>query len=126
MKSKYKVRIYKYVLTIMVMLAFMSIPAMAAPNPSIDANGLSPSSKNVGDSGFTLSVTGNNYDNTALVMFGTTTLVTTFVDNKHLTAIVPSANLVTAGTILIKVHRNSDGKESGTMRVRSIKERGTT
>ena len=69
--------------------------------PSI--TGLTPSSIVAGSAGFTLTVTGNNFPQNAVVLFGGTALPTTWVDLNQLTATVASAQVLNAGVVPVTV-----------------------
>jgi hypothetical protein len=64
---------------------------------------LSPTSVTAGAAQFTLTVNGNNFATDAEVRWGTTPLVTTFVNAGQLTAIVPASLVTTPGTAAITV-----------------------
>ena len=71
------------------------------PTPSITT--ISPTIGTRGGSGLTLTVTGSNFIDGAVVKFGSTSLSTTFASSTSLTADVAAAQLVTAGTFSITV-----------------------
>src|SRR5262249_25952771 len=60
---------------------------------------------------FTLTVNGTNYDTTSVVRWNGANLATTFVSATRVTAIVPAANIATAGTAQVTV-RNGTGSAS--------------
>lgn len=64
---------------------------------------LSPSSATVGGPAFTLTVNGANFISGALVLWGNTSLDTTFVSTSQLTAVVPANLIASAGTVAITV-----------------------
>jgi hypothetical protein len=70
---------------------------------------LSPSSANAGSSAFTLSVDGSYFDSTAVVTWGSTPLVMTYIGSS-LMAIVPASLVATAGTFSVTV--TTDGGTS--------------
>jgi outer membrane protein assembly factor BamB len=69
--------------------------------PSV--TGLTPSSIVAGSADFTLTVTGTNFPQGAVVLFGGTPLPTTWIDNNQLTATVTSAQVLNAGAISVTV-----------------------
>jgi len=81
-----------------------------APSPTI--TNLNPSSATQNGAGFTMTVTGTNYVNGAVVYWGSTALTTTFGSSTSLTATVPSTLLTTAGSFSITV-KNPSGSTSG-------------
>jgi hypothetical protein len=64
---------------------------------------LAPACASTGDSQFTLTVNGTNFVSTSLVNWNGAALTTTFVSSTQLTAIVPAANIATAGAFSITV-----------------------
>lgn len=64
---------------------------------------ISPASVSAGGTGFTLTVTGNGFVSGANVLWNGTALTTTFVNSTQLTAVVPAANVTTAGTVQVVV-----------------------
>jgi len=64
---------------------------------------ITPSSKVAGTAGFTMSLTGSNFSSTSVVKWNGSNLATTFVSGTQLTAIVPAANIATAGTASVTV-----------------------
>jgi len=71
--------------------------------------GLSPNSAAAGGSGFTLTVNGANYISSAVVIWGSTQLTTTFINSTKLTATVARAQLASAGKVAVTV---TDGMTS--------------
>ncbi|PYT95319.1 MAG: hypothetical protein DMG38_27550 [Acidobacteria bacterium] len=86
---------------------FLSIeiePAAPKGNPVPFLNQpLVPTAVSPGSPGFTLSVSGTGFVPGATINFNRAPLTTTFVDNEHLTAAVPAANVANAGTIAVTV-----------------------
>jgi hypothetical protein len=64
---------------------------------------LVPTAVSPGASGFTLSVSGTGFVSGAAIDFNRTPLTTTFVDSEHLTAMVPAADVASAGTAAVTV-----------------------
>ncbi len=86
--------------------------AYAVPNLS----SITPNSKNVGDATFTLTVngSGNRFANgVSTVRFNGSNRTTTWVNNNKLTASIPAADLLVAGSNSITVY-NSSGSHAGT------------
>jgi hypothetical protein len=65
--------------------------------------GLVPSSTTAGGTGFTLSVTGNNFSPISVVTFNGTTVASTFVNATDLRASIPASAIAVAGTPLVTV-----------------------
>jgi hypothetical protein len=76
---------------------------------------LVPTAVAPGSPGFTLRVSGTGFVPGATVDFNRTPLSTTFVDNGHLTAAVPAASVVNAGTIAVTVVNPAAGGGSSNM-----------
>jgi large repetitive protein len=70
---------------------------------------ISPTSKNVGDAAFTLTVNGTNFVASSAVNFNGSTRTTTFVNATQLTASIPATDLLTAGTFNISVTNSAPG-----------------
>ena len=68
-------------------------------NPVPVISDINPTIVMLGSSSFTLTVTGSNFVNGAVVYWGSTALTTTFVSSTGLTAVVPASGLTTKGTI---------------------------
>lgn len=64
---------------------------------------LSPSSMTAGSPGFTMTVNGSNFATNAVVNWGGTNPVTTFVTGKQLMATIPAADVATASTVAVTV-----------------------
>lgn len=76
---------------------------------------ISPNSAPAGSPGFTLSVTGGNFEPGAgvtNVLWGGTSLATTFVDAQDLTAVVPASLLASPGVVNVSVQQG--GSNPGT------------
>jgi hypothetical protein len=71
-------------------------------------NNTSPSAANAGSVQFTLTVNGGNFTSGSVVMFNGVDMATTFVSSAVLTAIVPAAQIITAGIVNVQV-RALDG-----------------
>ena len=75
------------------------VTIFAAPKPKI--NGLSPSGAMAGGPGFTLTVTGTNFNSNCVVSFGGNERITTFVNATQVTAEILAADIQTAGTFKV-------------------------
>lgn len=64
---------------------------------------VSPSAATAGGASFTLTATGTNFTNTSVINWNGAALTTTFVSATSLTAVVPAANIATAGTVPVTV-----------------------
>jgi hypothetical protein len=86
---------------------FMSIQInsdVAATNPIAFLNQtLVPTAVSPGSGGFVLKVSGTGFVSGATVDFNGAPLMTTFVDSEHLSAVVPAADVATAGTASVTV-----------------------
>ncbi len=82
---------------------------------------ISPSSKNVGDAGFTLTVTGSNFVASSTVNFNGSPRTTTFASSTELTASILSSDLTTATTsALITVTNPAPGGGTSSAAVFSV------
>jgi hypothetical protein len=79
---------------------------MASGAPAITS--LTPSNVTMGGSAFTLTVTGTNFANGAMVYWNGGTRPTTFVSATKVTADIAAADIATAQTLLVYV-RNPGG-----------------
>jgi hypothetical protein len=70
---------------------------------------ISPTSKNVGDSGFTLTIDGTNFISNSVVNFNGSPRVTTFASSTELTASILTFDLTTAGNFNITVTNPTPG-----------------
>lgn len=80
--------------------------AFIGTNPGPDAAVLStiaPATVAHGAANTTITLTGTGFKNGAVAKAGATSLATTYVSATQLTAVIPAANLVGAGTINITV-----------------------
>lgn len=78
-------------------------------NPVPTTTSISPSSKNVGDASFTMTVNGTNFVPASVVDFAGSARTTTYVSATQLTASIPASDLITAGTYSITVVNPSPG-----------------
>ena len=90
-------------LTLAVMIVFSLGAAMAAAQVPVVNNPLVPEQKAPGAATFTLTVNGSGFASNAVVKWNGTALTTTFVKSSQLTASVPAADLVSAGTATVTV-----------------------
>jgi hypothetical protein len=80
-----------------------SAPATFTINPAHPAIcGLSPGEATAGDPAFTLTISGEYFTSASTMKWGSTALVTTYISQSQLTAVVP-ANLIAAGTAKVSV-----------------------
>jgi len=91
---------------ILSVLAILLLPAVSCSScpstPSVAS--LSPSSATVGGSGLTLTVNGKNFDSNAVVVWNGTSLTTSFVSNKQLTAAIPATDIAQPDTAVVFVY----------------------
>src|SRR5207245_1099146 len=78
-------------------------------NPAPTTTSISPTSKNVTDAAFTLTVNGTNFVSNSTVNFNGPGRTTTFVSATQLTAAIPATDLATAGTFSITVTNPAPG-----------------
>ena len=76
---------------------------VAPPNPLPTTTSLSPTSRNVGDGAFTLTVNGTNFVANSVVRWAGSDRVTTFVSATQLTAAIPTTDLTTTGAKAVTV-----------------------
>jgi hypothetical protein len=88
-----------------------SSPALtfAVDDPAPAATTVSPSTLLVGAPPSVVTVTGTGFVTASTVLLGTTVLPTTYVNATTLTAVVPSSNLVSAGTLSLYVSNPAPG-----------------
>ncbi len=79
-----------------------SAPPPANPVPFLN-QALVPMAVSPGSASFTLNVSGTGFVSGAMVNFNRAPLQTTFVDAEHLAAVVPAADVTTAGTASVTV-----------------------
>ena len=92
---------------------FLSIqvnPAAASGNPVPFLNQpLVPAAMAPGSTDFRLNASGSGFVSGATIDFNGAPLTTTFVDNEHLSAVVPAGDVLTAGTALVTVMNPAPG-----------------
>src|SRR5207248_3015750 len=82
---------------------------IAVSNPMPATTGLSPGSAVAGGPGFTLTVTGTNFVGSSVVRWNGANRATTFVSPTQLTAAIPAADLMAAGTAQVTVLNPAPG-----------------
>lgn len=86
---------------------FLSIqinPAAVPANPIPFLNQpLVPTAVSPGSGSFVVQVSGTGFVSGSTINFNSTALVTTFIDSEHLSAVVPAAQVATAGTVTLTV-----------------------
>ena len=80
--------------------------------PILTITSLSPPSVPVGNPAFTLTVNGVAFDNTSVVKWNGTNVVTTFVSSAQVTAAVPAADVANGGTAQVTVFNSSTNQTS--------------
>jgi large repetitive protein len=78
-------------------------------NPVPTTTSISPTSKNVGDATFTLTVNGTNFVTDSVVNFSGSPRITSFVSATQVTASIPASDLTAAGTFNITVTNSAPG-----------------
>lgn len=82
---------------------------IAVSNPVPVAISLAPTFATAGDATFTLTVNGSNFVSGSVVNWNGVGLTTTFVSATQLTASVPAIDVVTSGTVPVKVSNPAPG-----------------
>jgi len=75
----------------------------AADNPVPVLTSISPTTKNVGDNAFTLTLNGSSFVPNSIAKFNGTSLTTTFVNSSQITAQVSASNLINPASVNITV-----------------------
>ena len=84
------------------------------PAPSLDS--ISPDHKTAGDDGFTLTVSGSNFVDGAVVNFNGDNRSTNFISSTEVTASIPASDIAAAGTYNVTVTNPAPGGgESGAL-----------
>ena len=91
-------------LTVVLAVSFVSC-GTCNPRPLITS--ISPQSTTAGGGQFTLTVNGNNFVPSSQIFWNGSSLVTTFVNHHQLTAVVPAADIVSPGTVVVLVSNPS-------------------
>ncbi|MBI3671823.1 hypothetical protein HY249_03445, partial [Candidatus Azambacteria bacterium] len=78
-------------------------------NPVPTTTSISPNSKTVGDSGFTLTVNGSLFVSSSVARFNGSNRTTTFINSTQLTATIPASDLTSVGTFPITVFNTTPG-----------------
>ncbi len=78
-------------------------------NPLPTTLSMSPVAATAGDPGFTLTITGADFINGSTIRWNGVALPTSFISATQLSAVVPAANISTAGTAVISVFTPSPG-----------------
>jgi hypothetical protein len=78
-------------------------------NPIPTTSSISPTSATLGDSTFILTANGTNFVSSSTINWNGTPLTTTYVSATELTAIVPEADLTSAGTVPVTVYNGTPG-----------------
>lgn len=90
-------------------------PFTVLPPPAIST--LSPSTAAPGGADFTLTITGTNFDSTAIVNWGSTQLTPTNITSTQITVTVPAAQIATAGTADVTVTEDDGTSNSETFTI---------
>ena len=81
----------------------------AADNPAPTTTSISPVSKNVGDTAFTLTVNGTNFIDASVIKFNDSNRTTTYINSTKIRTTIPVSDLATAGTFTITVFNPTPG-----------------
>jgi hypothetical protein len=95
-----------------------------APLPAV--SGISPALAVAGAAAFPLTVTGTNFTNASVVMWGSTALTTTYVSPTELTAQVTAAEVAAAGTLPVTVVTPAPGGGTSNAYVFEVDTAGST
>lgn len=94
-------------------IAISAFAGQAGPapgdNPIPTLASISPTTANVGDTDTVITLTGTNYIPTTVAKLAGASLATTYVDDTAVTAIVPTASLVAAGTPAVTAFNPAPG-----------------
>jgi hypothetical protein len=82
-------------------------------NPPPTLTSLTPSTVSAGGAGFSLVVTGTNFDSSSVVRLNGAARTTTFVSATQLQATIPASDIAASGTASITVLRGSDSVVTG-------------
>jgi hypothetical protein len=107
-------------LTLAVIVILSLGASVALAQVPVINNPLKPEQKAPGSSTFTLTVNGSGFLSDAVVYWNGAALTTTFVKSSQLTASVPTADLVTAGTATVTV-KNGTGVASNAAHFQVVK-----
>ena len=96
----------------------LNIVVANAPSPVPTLSAIAPNAVPAGSPNTTITVTGANFVNQSTVEFNGAPLVTTFVSNQQLTAVIPATDLANAGSAAITVvNPGPGGGTSGSARL---------
>jgi Calx-beta domain-containing protein/IPT/TIG domain-containing protein/uncharacterized protein DUF4214 len=73
------------------------LKTLTVENPPVTVFNISPTGKTAGDTSFTLTVNGNNFNSSSIIRFNGSDRPTTLVNARQLTAQIPTADLAHAG-----------------------------
>jgi protocatechuate 3,4-dioxygenase beta subunit len=90
-------------------LTMATSSAFTISNPVPTTTSISPSSKNVGDLGFSMTVNGTNFVETSVVRLAGSDRVTTFISSTELSAAIPSSDMTIGSTYNITVFNPTPG-----------------
>ena len=97
-----------------------SSPTVTVNNPVPTLTSISPTTKNTGDSTFSLTLNGTNFNASSTAYFSTSTLSTTYVSSTQLTASVPGSLLTAGGAFNITVANPTPGGGTSTAQVLTV------
>lgn len=83
--------------------------------PPAQVYGLNPGTAVAGDPGFTLSVTGSNFNSQSVVQWNGSPRSTTFVSSSQLTAPITAADIASVGSATVSVSNQADGTVSNSV-----------
>jgi hypothetical protein len=86
-----------------------AIFTIQASNPAPTISSISPATAVAGSGNFTLTITGTNFVNGAVVRWNGSDRTTTFVSSTQLTAAIPASDVATAGTANVTVFNPAPG-----------------
>jgi hypothetical protein len=78
-------------------------------NPAPSLTSISPASRTVGSSSFTLTASGSNFVPDSVIQVNGSNRATTFISTSQLTAVIPSSDQTTTGNRNVTVHNPSEG-----------------
>jgi hypothetical protein len=103
--------------------AWINAESPSTLNPVPTTTSITPSSKNVGDAQFTMTVNGTNFISGSVVYLGGSNRVTTYISSTQLTVTIPEGDMTTAGTYDITVLNTTPG--GGTSNAQTFRVIGT-
>src|ERR1700744_2550545 len=94
-------------------LAIFLLPSVACSCPSTPSiSSLSPNSATAGGAGFVLTVNGGNFNSNSVVVWNGTSLTTSFVSSKQITATIPGTDVAQPDTAVVYVYNPASSNQT--------------